>query len=78
MSRFDYVKYDKQSCDDQANFKEQFENIERHVNSVINPVRYRSLVMTSLEETYCWIGKAIRDDQIDRNETDVQEERSNS
>jgi len=26
--------------------------------------RYKALALTALEEAYCWIGKAIRDDQI--------------
>ena len=38
-----------------------------------------ALALTKLEECYMWIGKAIRDDQIERNgSAELQEERTNS
>lgn len=41
--------------------------------------RAKALALTKLEEVYMWIGKAIRDDQIERNgSAELQEERNNS
>jgi hypothetical protein len=75
--RFDYVKYDKQAVDTQADFKEEFEALEQMVLSNLKPGRASSLVLTKIEEAYMWIGKAIRDEQIVRNgSAELQEERS--
>jgi hypothetical protein len=41
--------------------------------------RPQSLALTSLEECYMWIGKAIRDNQIERNgSATLLEQRTNS
>lgn len=77
--RFDYVKYDDQAIALQADFKHSFETLERHIENGLTAPRYKALALTKLEETYMHIGKAIRDDQIARNNTtELQEERSNS
>lgn len=78
MSRFDYVKYDEQAAADQALFKQKFEELEHLVNAKI-PGRAGSLVHTKMEEAYMWIGKGIRDGQIQRNgQAELQEARTNS
>jgi len=78
ISRFDYVKYDEKAANLQAEFKTFFEAIEARVNDLM-PGRAQSLAMTKLEEAYMWIGKAIRDEQIFRNnEAPLQEERTDS
>ena len=79
MSRFDYVKYDKKAIAQQAAFKEAFEKIEAEVEDDLAPGRARSLILTKLEEAYMWIGKAIRDEQIERNgKASPQEERTDT
>jgi hypothetical protein len=78
MSRFDYVKYDEKTAATQAAFKQKFEELEAFIANIY-PGRSVSLALTSLEETYMWIGKALRDEQIARNGTaELQEQRNNS
>ena len=79
MKRFDYVKYDEKANADQANLKDMFMKLEEVVTSQLNQPRAKALVLTKLEEAYMWVGKAIRDDQINRtNGADLQEERCKS
>lgn len=78
MSRFDYVKYDEKALKDQKYFKDHFEITELAVNANLVSPRAKALVLTKLEEAYMWVGKAIRDDQIERNgSAPLQEERKN-
>ncbi len=77
-SRFDYVKYDDKATTLQANFKAKFSELEELVTSNLSSIRAKALVLTKLEEAYMWVGKAIRDDQIERNgPAELQEERVN-
>lgn len=64
--RFDYVKYDQKAADQQATFKQRFEALEAQL-AELKYGRAKALVLTKLEEAYMWVGKAIRDEQIDRN-----------
>lgn len=76
MNRFDYVKYDEKATSDQARFKAIFMAIEAKVTDLLQSPRAKALVLTKLEEAYMWVGKAIRDDQIERNgSADLQEGR---
>jgi hypothetical protein len=65
-SRFDYVKYDELATITQKHFKNVFEDAEQYIDRLANG-RAKSLALTSLEESYMWVGKAIRDEQIARN-----------
>lgn len=76
--RYSYVKYDEQSATLQAQFKTNFEALSAEVEEHLLPGRAKALVFTKLEEAYMWIGKAIRDAQVQRLGTlDSQEERTN-
>lgn len=75
MSRFDYVKYDDRSNLVQSAFKKQFENLTALAESALKPGRAQALVLTKLEEAYMWVGKSIRDTQVDRGPAEPQEER---
>lgn len=78
MSRFDYVKYDQDAMDLQAEFKERCEDLSAFIDSIPEADRAKALAQTHLEIAYMWIGKAIRDNQIARNGmADLQEERGN-
>jgi hypothetical protein len=78
MSRFDYVKYDDLAVTTQALFKTAFEELENQVVNCLGNPRTKTLIMQKLEEAYMWVGKAIRDDQLDRNgSAPLQEERKN-
>lgn len=69
MSRFSYIKYDEHSVAKQENLKKMYEGIEEYVNKNLGPSRAQSLILTKLEESYMWTGKAIRDEQIARTPT---------
>ena len=78
MSRFDYVAYDEKAQGQQLEAKEQVIVLESLIDGLKSP-RARALALTKLEECYMWIGKAIRDDQIERNgSAELQEDRTNS
>ena len=78
MSRFDYVKYDEEAVQIQNNFKDDVTQIETHIKMQLKSPRAVALALTKLEEFYMWVGKAIRDDQIERNgSAELQEERKN-
>jgi hypothetical protein len=85
MSRFDYVKYDKHAMADQESAKVLVQKIETliggigYANGLLSQecARAKALAFTKLEECYMWIGKAIRDDQVARGNTELQEERKN-
>ena len=78
MNRFDYIAYDDLAKEKQAYIKKKFQDIE-DVLSGFPKGRPISLALTALEESYMWIGKAIRDEQIARDaEAELEEGRSNS
>lgn len=64
--RFSYVKYDELATAKQEKFKGMFEQLEDFATAALAPGRASSLVLTKLEESYMWVGKAIRDEQIAR------------
>lgn len=66
-NRFDYVKYDEQAAKDQAAFKNVFEALDDQIEARITCPRSKALAYTKAEEAYMWIGKGIRNDQINRN-----------
>lgn len=79
MSRFDYVKYDAQAEEDQRICKCLVTAVESFIDSKLLSPRAKALALTKLEETYMWIGKAIRDDQITRNgSAELEEQRSDT
>lgn len=79
MSRFDYVKYDETAVNQQNAAKDLCQQLELVINSFtarVGSARAAAIAHTKLEECYMWIGKAIRDQQIERNgSADLQEER---
>jgi hypothetical protein len=73
MNRFDYVAYDEISQIQQAMFKEKYEVLTSNIEE-LNQDRAALLALTKLEESYMWVGKAIRNNQLDRNsETKLEE-----
>ncbi len=64
--RFDYVKYDLEAEKSMANFKAECMNLEKSIDA-LKEGRAKSLALTHLEITYMWIGKALRDECIERN-----------
>ena len=79
MSRFDYVKYDEKAIENQEALKIAFVAIDGMVEDRVVNGRAKALVFTKLEEAYMWIGKAIRDEQLERNKySELQEGRKDS
>jgi len=74
--RFDYVKYDEKSVEKQDGIKSLFKRLENAVDSNLKNGRAKYIVMTHLEEANMWTGKAIRDEQIERDNTPDCAERS--
>lgn len=69
MSRFDFIQYDDISIQRQINFKDQFTKIANEIEAISTGNERASLIaLVKLEECYMWVGKAIRDDQIIRND----------
>lgn len=66
-SRFDHIQYDDEAIKHQEVFKRLMTELGIELESRLHASRPRALALTHLEETYMWIGKAIRDDQIARN-----------
>lgn len=66
MSRFDFVQYDAKAKDDQTSVKLQCDHLEKLINERVESPRAKALALIKLEECYMWVGKAIRDDQIER------------
>ncbi len=65
QGRFDYVGYDNIASTKQAYFKMEISRLETAIEEH-KPGRAKSLALTALEECFMWIGKMIRDEQIER------------
>lgn len=64
MSRFDYVGYDEIAKTKQTEAKDAFVKLDHWVETNLDNGRARALVFSKLEEAYMWLGKAIRDEQV--------------
>lgn len=64
--RFDYVKYDDKAAKEQEAYKKLCQQMEEAIE-LLKEGRAKSLALTHLEITYMWIGKALRDECIERN-----------
>lgn len=63
--KFDYVKFDAQSEEIQAHFKAMYDGILILADS-IKDGRSKNYLVAKLEESYMWVGKGIRADQLER------------
>ena len=78
-NRFDYVAYDDEAKRCQAEAKKIMLALEYFIAGELVDGRPVQNALKALEECYMWIGKAIRDEQIQRNtDTMLEERRSNS
>jgi hypothetical protein len=66
MGRFDYVEWDEYSEKVSGDFKTAYEAIEVMLNEFLDSSRELSLALTKLDESFMWVGKAIRTDQLTR------------
>lgn len=65
--RYSYVKYDGEATNKSEAFKKSFVELTRQIESNTKPGRAQANVLTRLEEAFMWVGKALRDEQIERN-----------
>lgn len=65
MSRFSYIAYDEQSAQKSGQVRDHMQQIEALLLQLPES-RACSLALTKLEEAFMWVGKAIRDDQLER------------
>jgi hypothetical protein len=65
--RFEFIAYDDTAKAARDKLLEQCQSLEFLIYKNLKEGRSRSTALTKLEETYMWIGKAIRDDQNARN-----------
>lgn len=71
-NRFDYVKYDATSEMLSGAAKRKAMEFEEFIENSLAPGRAKSLALTKLEEVFMWIGKAIRDEQIEKRSDQAQ------
>jgi hypothetical protein len=74
MNRFDYFAYDDISKKLQSDIKEVCIRLETEIDASIICPRSKALALTKLEELYMWCGKGIRNDQLKRATSKLQEE----
>jgi hypothetical protein len=67
--RFEFVQYDEQAKVDLNFLKKTFVVLEVAL-SHHKEGRSKSLALTHLEESFMWVSKMIRDEQIARNQAD--------
>lgn len=73
MSRFDFIVYDETSIHLSSQFKSLYEKIEACTNSLSDSSEKKALLQ-HLEESFMWVGKAIRSSQICRHAVGTGEE----
>ena len=66
MSRFGYIAYDDLATSKSGAVRAAMQEVETLLLQHLPESRPRSLALTKLEEAFMWIGKAIRDDQLER------------
>lgn len=77
-NRFDYVAYDESAQAKQNAAKHYAKLMETCIETNLPPSAEKTLALRALEVSYMWIGKAVRDDQINRNgSAPLQESRGN-
>jgi hypothetical protein len=78
-NRFDCVEYDEMSTLQQRNCKTKFMDLAEYIETLFGNSEQGKLALVKLEESYMWIGKSIRDDQIARTGiAPLQEKRNDS
>jgi hypothetical protein len=66
--RFDHIQFDEQSQEQMLNLRAVFMQLELKIDDLM-PGRSKANALTALEESYMWVGKAIRDDQKTRTQS---------
>ena len=68
MSRYDFVKYDEKAAKLSNDYKQRFQDLEAALALDLGKgSRSLATALTKIEEAFMWVGKAIRDNQIERN-----------
>jgi hypothetical protein len=67
QTRYDYVAWDEKAQHQSDGMKGLCLGLEASINSLTDS-REKSMAITKLEETFMWVGKAIRSDLLKRTE----------
>lgn len=65
MNTFKHIVYNEKSINTQNRFKNAVEMLFVDIDTSLKSPRAKALALTNLEQCFMWIGKAIRDDQIE-------------
>jgi hypothetical protein len=77
LETFDYIDWDEKSQAHCDRCRDLAMALEAAILD-IGPSRSRSLALTKLEETFMWVGKAIRSEQWARHEAVIRAEADSS
>lgn len=66
MNRFASIEYDPIANSQHTLFKAEFESLGNLVEAQLQNGREKSIVLKNLEEAYMWLGKAIKEEQLQR------------
>lgn len=64
--RFDAIKYDETAISQQAKFKRLFNELGEAVDADLYGGQAKSRVLRRLEEAFMWVGKAIKEEQMQK------------
>jgi hypothetical protein len=66
LGKFELLPYDSSSQALSNSALQKVDDVRAFIETNIKPGREASLAMTKVEECFMWIGKAIRNDQYER------------
>lgn len=71
MSKLEYVKYDENSLELSDSFKKKYDSLIEFVEDNLESFEEKKLVIIRLEESFMWVGKCIRNAQINREQREI-------
>jgi len=77
MNNLDYIKYDEMSVMQQGIYKDKCKDLLENIDVLYGTTVEGQTAIRKLEECYMWIGKAVRNAQIARGGSVLQEDRAN-
>lgn len=77
MSRFDHVKFNESTQSASEEFKQRYVSIEVLLDR-LPPMKGKAFALQRLEESFMWVGKALRDIQLEIEAKEKQNAEKNS
>lgn len=66
MGKFDSIQFDNHSQAVSETIKQRYKPLFDLIETSLQPSRERSLVLTKLEESFMWVNKALKEEQLKR------------